>query len=123
MHVKHVTQVPEQVTQAGEGVSFQVLWGSGEVPNFFMRRFRIRPGGSMPRHKNQVEHVQYVLQGRARIGIGDEEYEVKAGDAIYIPAGAPHWYRNIGNEDFVFLCMVPNQPDTLTLLEDDAGTS
>lgn len=117
MGVKASRSVPKQPVQAGEGVTMQVLIGPEEAPNFLMRRFVIRPGGSMPRHTNQVEHEQYVLQGRARIGIGDQVYEVQAGDVVYIPAGVPHWYQNIGQEDFVFLCMVPKKPDKITLLE------
>ena len=52
----------------------------------------------MPNHTNTVEHEQYVLQGAATIGIGDEEFQVKAGDVVYIPAGVPHWYRSEGEE-------------------------
>jgi quercetin dioxygenase-like cupin family protein len=61
-----------------------------------------------------------VLGGRARIGIGEEEYEVKQGDVVFIPEGVPHWYQNIGDGDFEFLCMVPNKPDEIKVL-DKAG--
>ncbi len=117
MTVKSASQVPEQPVQAGTGVTMQVLIGPEEAPNFLMRRFTIRPGGGMPRHTNRVEHEQYVLQGRARIGIGDRVYQVQPGDVVFIPAGVPHWYENIGDEDFVFLCLVPKAPDEITLLE------
>ncbi len=117
MPVKSVSQVPEQPVQVGSGVTVQVLIGPEEAPHFLMRRFVIRPGGGMPKHTNQVEHEQFVLQGRARIGIGDEVYEVKAGNVVFIPAGVPHWYENIGDEDFVFLCMVPKAEDVITVLE------
>ncbi|MCH7547977.1 MAG: cupin domain-containing protein, partial [Candidatus Krumholzibacteriota bacterium] len=65
-----------------------------------------------------IEHEQYVLRGRARIGIGDDVHEVGAGTVIYIPAGTPHWYRVEGDETFEFLCMVPNRPaDEIEILE------
>jgi mannose-6-phosphate isomerase-like protein (cupin superfamily) len=60
-----------------------------------------------------------VLRGRAQIGIGDEIIEVKATDVVFIPAGVPHWYQNIGNEPFEFLCMVPNKPDKIEVLPKD----
>ena len=41
----------------------------------------------MPRHTNTVEHEQYVLRGHACIGIGEETYEVKTGDVVFIPEG------------------------------------
>ena len=75
------------------------------------------PGG-MPRHTNQVEHEQYVLRGRARVGIGDEVLEVTRDDVVYIPAGVPHWYQTEGDEPFEFLCLVPNLPDTVILEEE-----
>jgi quercetin dioxygenase-like cupin family protein len=66
-----------------------------------------------------VEHEQYVLTGRARIGIGDEVEEVAAGDVVFIPAGTPHWYEVQGDEPFEFLCIVTNQPDRLELIDRD----
>ena len=36
---------------------------------------------------------------------------------VYIPAGVPHWYETIGDEPFEFLCMVPNKPDKITVIE------
>ena len=78
------------------------------APNFEMRRFRIRPGGSIPKHLHPaIEHEQYVLQGRYKVGIGDQIHEVKKGDSIYIPKDTLHWYQNTGDQDAEFLCIVP----------------
>ncbi len=116
MSVKHANQVESQVVKAGAGTSMQVLISAEEGPNFAMRRFSMEPGGGMPRHTNRVEHEQYVLGGRACIGIADDEFEVQQGDVVFIPGGAPHYYQNIGDEPFVFLCLVPNQPDEIVIL-------
>ncbi len=118
MAVKHSNEVKAEVVEAGEKTTIQVLISPGEAPHFAMRRFVMKPGGVMPRHTNRVEHEQYVLSGEAEIGIGDEVFTVKKGDVVFIPAGSPHWYRNTGNEDFVFLCMVPNQPDKIEIVGD-----
>jgi len=117
MTVKQLDDVTVQPVQAGQGTRFQVLISSDEGPNFAMRRFMMEPGGGMPNHTNQVEHEQFVLRGHARIGIGGEEIEVQAGNVVFIPAGVPHWYQNIGNEPFEFLCMVPNKPDKIEILD------
>lgn len=109
--------LPRQAVAAGTGTTMQVLIGADRGPNFAMRRFTMEPGGGMPRHTNLVEHEQYVLRGRARIGIGDQSYDVKAGDIVYIPAGVPHDYRAAeGDEPFEFLCLVPNQPDRIEIV-------
>ena len=84
-----------------------------------MRRFAIGAGGGMPRHKNLVEHQQYVLGGRAEVGIGADVHRVQAGDVVHIPGGTPHWYRTEGSEPFEFLCIVPDDEDRLELLGDE----
>ena len=99
---------------AGEGTTFQILIGQEEAPHFAMRKFTMEPGGGMPRHTNKVEHEQYVLRGRAKIGIGEEIFDVKAGDVVFIPAGAPHWYEADAEDGFEFLCLVPNGPDEIS---------
>ncbi len=72
----------------------------------------------MPAHTNTVEHEQYVLRGRAKIGIGDEVVEVEKDDVVFIPAGTPHWYQAEGDEPFEFICVVPNRPDEIQLLDE-----
>ena len=118
MPVKHSRDVPAQLVKAGDLTSMQVLISAQEAPHFAMRRFVMEPGGGMPKHTNTLEHEQYVLQGHAMIGIGDEELEVKAGDVVFIPEGIPHWYQNIGDENFEFLCIIPNKTDVITLVEE-----
>jgi quercetin dioxygenase-like cupin family protein len=119
MTVKHIDMVPAEDVVAGKGTRLQILIGPDESPNFALRRLAIEVGGGMPRHTNTIEHEQYVLSGQGRIGIGDEIHEVKAGHVILIPAGTPHWYQNIGAEPFVFLCAVPNLPDSVSILGDE----
>lgn len=118
MSVKHVKDVLAQAVKAGELTSIQVLISAQEGPNFAMRRFVMEPGGGMPRHTNTVEHEQYVLHGHARVGIGEEEFEVEAGNVVFIPQGIPHWYRNVGKDNFEFLCLIPNKPDEIKLVDE-----
>jgi len=109
--------IPKKTVQAGSGTSMQVLIGPGDAQNFVMRRFIMEPGGGMPNHTNIVEHEQFVLRGRAKIGIGEIVYEVRRGDVVFIPKGIPHWYKAEGDEPFEFLCVVPNVPDHIEVLE------
>ena len=118
---------------AAAGLSKGVLVGEDHgAPNFAIRRFTLDPGAEVPKHTNEVEHVQYVLEGEYVVGIsdapeahradgeavdGDEEYEVSAGDSLLIPAGTVHWYRNGGDEQGAFLCAVPNGDDEIKLTE------
>jgi quercetin dioxygenase-like cupin family protein len=117
MFVKHADEVAAKEVAAGKDTTIQVLISSQEGPNFALRRFRMQPGGGMPRHTNTVEHEQYVLRGHARIGIGDETFEVLPGDVVLIPEGAVHYYENTGQEPFEFLCIVPNKDDKITIVD------
>ena len=103
---------------SGTGTTMQLLIGPEEAPDFAMRKFTMVPGGGMPKHTNQVEHEQYVLKGKAIIGIEDDTYEVTQGDVIFLPDRAPHWYKAHGEEYFEFICVVPNRRDEIEILDE-----
>lgn len=116
--VKHADDIIQQEVRSGKKTTSQVLIGPDDgAPHFALRRFRMGAGGGMPRHTNRVEHEQYVLCGRARVGIGKKTYEVSQNDVLLIPAGAPHFYEVI-EAPFEFLCIVPNMKDEIEILED-----
>jgi quercetin dioxygenase-like cupin family protein len=116
MFVKHAAEIQAEPVTVADRTSRQVLIGSSLGPNFAMRRFVIGKGGSMPLHTNTVEHEQYVLGGTARVVIGEEMYTVRKDDVVFIPAGIKHSYTTIGDEDFEFICIVPNKPDETTVV-------
>ena len=118
MSVKKTHDVEAKNVAAGKDTTIQVLISSQEGPNFAMRKFSMKPGGGMPLHTNTVEHEQYVLRGRARIGIDEQVFEVQPGDVVFIPEGVPHFYDNIGNEQFEFLCIIPNKEDVITIVDE-----
>ncbi len=116
--VRPSAQVDAETLNGARETRMQVLLGPDEgAPNFVMRKIIMAEEGGMPAHTNAVEHEQYVLRGRARIGIAGEEYEVSADDTVFIPAGAPHWYEVL-EAPFEFLCVVPNAPDKVELVQD-----
>lgn len=108
---------PLEAVGAGAGTSRSVLIGPNDAPNFALRRFVMEPGGGMPRHTNTVEHEQYILEGAAEVGIGDDVYQVKKGDVVFIPEGIPHWYKADASLGFEFLCIVPNKDDVIEILD------
>ena len=117
MFVKKINDVKREKVGNGINTYKQVLIGTDEAPNFAMRKFIIEPGGSMPLHKNSVEHEQYVLNGSAEVKISDKVFIVKKNDIVFIPEGIEHNYKTIGDEPFEFLCIVPNKTDNLQIIE------
>ncbi|WP_458188766.1 cupin domain-containing protein [Haladaptatus sp. NG-WS-4] len=115
--VREADDIEYEAVGAAEGLKKGVLIGEEQnAPHFAIRRFTLEAGAEVPEHTNEVEHEQYVLEGEYVVGIGDETYEVSAGDSLLIPAGVVHWYRNESDESGAFLCAVPNGDDEIRLV-------
>ncbi|MCD6235903.1 MAG: cupin domain-containing protein [Thaumarchaeota archaeon] len=79
------------------------------APNFFMRLFEVDPGGRTPLHSHPWEHEIFILNGKARIILGDEEVDVEPETAVYIPPNLRHSITNPGKELLRFLCLIPRK--------------
>jgi quercetin dioxygenase-like cupin family protein len=92
------------------GARMAVLVGPHQgAPNFVTRRFELEPGGRIPMHSHPtIEHEQVVVRGAMVITLSGEDRTVRAGDAVFIPAGTPHAYANLGDEVVEFICVIPN---------------
>jgi quercetin dioxygenase-like cupin family protein len=118
--IRRGAEVRYDPVDAADGLRKGVLVGEADgARNLAIRRFTLAPGATVPKHTNEIEHEQYVLEGDYTVGIGDEEHEVSAGDSLFIPAGAVHWYRNDGPDQGAFICAVPVGDDAIDLLEDE----
>src|SRR5262245_52960491 len=47
-------------------------------------------GTGLPPHSHNVEESVLILEGDAVAEIGDESFDLTAGDATWVPAGVPH---------------------------------
>jgi quercetin dioxygenase-like cupin family protein len=116
--IRRAEDIEYESVGAAAGMDKGVLIGEAHgAPNLAVRRFTLAPGGSVPKHTNEIEHEQYVLEGEYVVGIDDTEHTVSAGDALHIPAGVVHWYRNEGDQTGAFLCAVPTGDDEIKLLD------
>ena len=55
-----------------------------------------QPGQGPPLHTHPYVEIAFTIEGTARITVGDEEREVKAGGIVVIPANTPHRFVNSG---------------------------
>ncbi len=60
-------------------------------------------GGAREHYHRQMEEVYYLLQGQARLTVGDETRIVGPGDTIVIPPGDRHKIVNMGATDVVMI--------------------
>ncbi|WP_254823829.1 cupin domain-containing protein [Haloglomus halophilum] len=117
--VRRAGEVEYESVSAAEGMHKGVLVGEDDgAPNLAIRRFVLDPGAEVPKHTNDIEHEQYVLEGEYVVGIGEEEHVVSAGDSLLIPAGTVHWYRNEGDAEGAFICAVPTGDDSIALVDE-----
>ena len=49
-----------------------------------------RGKGAHPHLHTGIEQVAYLLEGTAHVEIGEEKFEMKAGEACFFPAGVMH---------------------------------
>ncbi len=54
------------------------------------------PGTAIPLHTHNVEESVLVLEGEAAAVVGQDSFELEAGDATWVPAGVPHRFANRG---------------------------
>lgn len=89
--------------------------GSGE---FEMGLCRLAPGGVHLRHHHRARaELYFFTAGRARVTLGEEEFEAGRGAAVYIPRGMTHGFATVGEEpvEVLYVYDVPaglTRPDT-----------
>jgi len=88
-----------QAQQAGIGRT-DVLHHDLSVPGHetIQTRVDFAPGASFVRHTHPGDEIAYVLEGTMEYQFdGKPPITLKAGDALFVPAGTVHAARNVGN--------------------------
>jgi mannose-6-phosphate isomerase-like protein (cupin superfamily) len=80
-----------------------------EDENALIVHMLLQPGDSLLLHKTPVDAVFYVLEGKGRVQIGDEEIEAGKDSLIESPKNIPHRWRNTGTGKLrVMVIKIPN---------------
>ena len=93
----------------GDGSSLRELLHPAKEPldiAFSLARAEVGPGGRTLPHRLKSAEVYYILEGRGLMHIGNEQAEVAAEDAVYIPPGRVQFIENPGPGRLAFLCIV-----------------
>lgn len=118
---------PQQIVlKAGDVKDEPQPWGKlqwfahrslGNTANVTIGHATITPGHENPVHWHpNCDEVLHVLKGRIMHRVGDEVFEMNAGDTVVIPEGVLHNARNIGTEDAV-LAVSFNSADRVAIGE------
>jgi len=57
------------------------------------------PHAAFPKHSHPGVEIAYVLEGTMEYELNGKTVVLKAGDALYIPAGTVHSARNLGTSN------------------------
>lgn len=114
MYVDHVKNIPEQKLDAPVllNVFKQVLVGPAQGwQGWVMRLFTLGPNGYSPRHSHPWPHINYVTSGKGILFMDGQEHEMETGSVAYVADGIEHQFRNQGQDNFSFICIVPEEGD------------
>jgi quercetin dioxygenase-like cupin family protein len=74
-----------------------------ELEGYDVLVYTYRPGTVFPDHEHPRDKCDGVLEGRLRIVVGNESFELGPGDRLYLPAGTRHSAAVVGEATVVSL--------------------
>lgn len=87
--------------------------GLVDTASLFCDAYCFEPGQEQKGHRHAVgDKLYYVLEGTARIRVGDDERTVAPGALVCAPAGEEHGVVNPGPDRLVLLVMMAPKPGT-----------
>jgi mannose-6-phosphate isomerase-like protein (cupin superfamily) len=78
-----------------------------KVPDLSMGLYVLPTGGGDPQSPHTEDEVYYVVSGRARIKVADEDRTVQAGSIVYVAKNVEHRFHLIEEELTVLVFFVP----------------
>ena len=100
--------VSEAVTFSEEKMKKNALFDS---PHLFYDAYCLLPGQSQKIHAHEgSDKIYYVLRGKGRFTVGEEERDLSEGKAVIARAGDPHGVSNETQDDLVILVTMAPRP-------------
>jgi mannose-6-phosphate isomerase-like protein (cupin superfamily) len=78
-----------------------------KVPDLSMGLYVLNEGGTDPQSPHTEDEVYYVVSGRAKILVADEERDIQAGSIVYVEKNVAHHFHSIEEELTVLVFFAP----------------
>jgi len=78
-----------------------------KVPDLSMGLYVLPAGGTDPQSPHTEDEIYYVLGGRAKIRVADEERDVQLGSIVYVAKNVAHRFHSIEEELTVLVFFAP----------------
>jgi mannose-6-phosphate isomerase-like protein (cupin superfamily) len=85
-------------------------------PSISAGLYTLPVGGTDLQEPHTEDEVYVVLEGLAKIQIGDQDYPVKTGDTIFVPALKEHRFHSILEELRVIVVFAPAEYSRAVLI-------
>lgn len=97
-------------TEEVHDVMKHVLVGPNDgAPTFIIRYFNVPPGEKTFYDQHPHEHGIVILNGKARVQINDDFYDLGPLDSVFISGMDIHQLTNIGEQSLGFICVIKRQ--------------
>ena len=105
-HFFHINELNEERTEKGK-LYLEFL----RVPAMSAGVYVLPKGGRDPQKPHSEDEMYFVVRGRARMQIGVEHAEVRAGSVIFVEAEAEHKFYDIREELEVLVFFAPAEQE------------
>jgi mannose-6-phosphate isomerase-like protein (cupin superfamily) len=78
-----------------------------KVPDLSMGLYFLPTGGTDPQSPHTEDEVYYVVSGRAKIKVADEDRAVQTGSVVYVAKNVDHRFHSIEEELLVIVFFAP----------------
>jgi mannose-6-phosphate isomerase-like protein (cupin superfamily) len=78
-----------------------------KVPDLSMGLYVLPAGGVDPQSPHTEDEVYYIVSGRAKIRVADEDCDVQAGSIVYVAKSVEHRFHSIEEELTVLVFFAP----------------
>jgi mannose-6-phosphate isomerase-like protein (cupin superfamily) len=78
-----------------------------KVPDLSMGLYVLPAGGTDPQSPHTEDEVYYVVSGKAKIKVADEDRAVQAGSIVYVAKNVEHKFHSIEEELRVLVFFAP----------------
>lgn len=77
------------------------------VPDLSMGLYVLPAGGTDPQSPHTEDEVYYVISGRAKILVANENRDIQAGSIVYVAKNMKHRFHSIAEELTVLVFFAP----------------
>jgi mannose-6-phosphate isomerase-like protein (cupin superfamily) len=77
------------------------------VPDLSMGLYVLPAGSTDPQSPHTEDEVYYVVSGRAKIRVGEEDRNVEAGSIVYVAKNVEHRFHSIEEELTLLVFFAP----------------